>query len=266
MLKIVFFGGLIEWLFDKVEFLFKITSKNITSQPNKDKLLMKKIIVAIDGFASCGKSTIAKGLAKHLNYIFIDTGAMYRAATLFFLDNDINIENPEAVKNAVSQLHIHFENCNGQNCAFLNGKNVENEIRSMRVANYVSPVAAISAVRRAMVKQQQEMGKSKGVVLDGRDIGTVVFPNAELKLFITAEIKVRTQRRVSELQSKGQEVDFESVQHNLLERDRMDSNRADSPLRQADDAIVVDTTHLTFEEQLKMVYELAATKISLELV
>ncbi len=216
---------------------------------------MEKIIVAIDGYSSCGKSTIAKSLANKLNYAFIDTGAMYRATTLYFLDNQIDWNDSQAVTEALKNIKIHFESLNGKNTTFLNDKNVEDEIRTMRISNSVSPVATSSAVRRAMVAQQQMMGKGKGIVMDGRDIGTVVFPNAALKLFITADVDVRAERRVSELRSKGQLVNIEAVKKNLEERDYIDSNRADSPLRQAVDAIVIDTTNLTFEEQLGMAHE-----------
>lgn len=217
---------------------------------------MNKIIVAIDGFSSCGKSTIAKGLAKKLDYIFIDTGAMYRATTLYFLENKVDEKDSNAVQSALENISIHFETHDGKNITFLNGKNVEDEIRTMRVSSSVSKVAAVSAVRRAMVHQQQIMGARKGVVLDGRDIGTVVFPNAELKLFITADTDVRAQRRAMEMQAKGQDVDVEAVKKNLLERDHIDSTRADSPLKKAEDAIEIDTTHLTLEEQLEKAYQL----------
>jgi cytidylate kinase len=217
---------------------------------------MEKIIVAIDGYSSCGKSTIAKSLAKKLNYAFIDTGAMYRATTLYFLDNGIDWNESQAVTEALKNIKIHFESLNGKNTTFLNDKNIENEILNMRVSNSVSPVAAISAVRKAMVAQQQMMGNMKGIVMDGRDIGTVVFPNAELKLFITADVDVRAERRTLELKSKGEPIDIEAVKKNLEERDFIDSNRKDSPLRQAKDAIVIDTTNLTFDEQLDMAYEL----------
>lgn len=214
---------------------------------------MKKIIVAIDGYSSCGKSTIAKALAKRLNYAYINTGAMYRAVTLYLLDNDIDYTNVEAVKKALKNIKIHFEfDAVEGNCTFLNGENVESKLRSLRVANAVSPVSAISIVRREMVRQQQEMGKQKGVVLEGRDIGTVVFPDAELKIFMTSNINVRTQRRFDELIAKGENVTFEEVQENLLERDKIDSSRDDSPLRKADDAIVLDNSDLTQEKQLEL--------------
>ena len=171
---------------------------------------MKKIIVAIDGYSSCGKTTIAKALAKRLNYAYINTGAMYRAVTLYLLDNNIDYTNTEAVKTALPNIKIHFEfDSEKGNLTFLNNVNVENQLRTLRVANAVSPVSAISAVRREMVRQQQAMGEQKGVVLEGRDIGTVVFPNAELKIFSTADVDVRTQRRYDELTAKGQKVTFE---------------------------------------------------------
>ena len=217
---------------------------------------MKKIIIAIDGFSSCGKSTLAKALAKKLHYAYVDTGAMYRAVTLFFLDNDVDINDRAEVLKALSDIEIHFERTPTGNHVFLNGKDVETEIRTMRVAEMVSPVATISAVRRAMVAQQQMMGKRKGIVMDGRDIGTVVFPNAELKIFLTAETDIRAQRRYDEMKAKGQDVPFEDIKHNLSERDLIDSNRADSPLRQAEDAILVDNSFLTPEEQLKKVLDL----------
>jgi cytidylate kinase len=223
---------------------------------------MKKIIVAIDGYSSCGKSTIAKGLAEKLGYIFIDTGAMYRATTLYFLDNDVDLKDKMAVENALNNISIRLEKENGRVITFLNNKNVEKEIRTMRVSQSVSPVATISAVRRAMVREQQAMGKAKSVVLDGRDIGTVVFPDAELKLFITANPDIRAQRRVDELKNKGEKVDFEMVKANLLERDHIDSNRADSPLRQAKDSIVIDTTDLKPNEQLEMACQLALERIN----
>jgi CMP/dCMP kinase len=218
---------------------------------------MKKIIIAIDGFSSCGKSTLAKALAKKLHYAYVDTGAMYRAVTLYFLDNDVDFNDKEDVKRALSNIEIHFERTPTGNHVFLNDKDIETEIRSMRVSEMVSPVATISAVRRAMVQQQQRMGSRKGIVMDGRDIGTVVFPEAELKIFLTAETDIRTQRRFDEMQAKGQEiVSFDAVKHNLTERDLIDSNRADSPLRQAEDAILLDNSYLTPDEQLHKVLDL----------
>lgn len=218
---------------------------------------MKKIIIAIDGFSSCGKSTLAKALAKKLHYAYVDTGAMYRAVTLYFLDNDVDINDREEVKKALANIEMHFERTPTGNHIFLNGKDIETEIRTMRVAEMVSPVATISQVRRTMVQQQQLMGKRKGIVMDGRDIGTVVFPNAELKIFLTAETDIRTQRRYDEMRAKGQNnVSFEDVKHNLSERDLIDSNRADSPLRQAEDALLLDNSYLTPQEQLQKVLDL----------
>lgn len=213
---------------------------------------MKKIIIAIDGFSSCGKSTLAKALSKAMNYAYADTGAMYRAVTLFFLENNISIQDEEAVREALERIEIHFERVNAQNHAFLNGKDVERQIREMRVANFVSPVAAIPAVRRAMVAQQQVMGKRKAIVMDGRDIGTVVFPDAELKIFVTADPIIRAERRRNELLAKGENIDFEAVMKNLLERDHIDSTRRDSPLRQAEDALLLDNSNLTQDEQLQL--------------
>jgi cytidylate kinase len=216
------------------------------------------ITIAVDGFAACGKSTLAKSLAKALGYIYIDSGAMYRAVTLYFLNHNIEIEDANMVADALTKIKIDFKNIEGGNHTFLNGKDVENEIREMRVSNYVSPVSTISAVRRFLVACQKEMGTQKGIVMDGRDIGTVVFPDAELKLFMTASADVRTKRRLLELQSKGvQEFNYEAVQKNLLDRDHIDSTRADSPLRQAEDAIVIDNSELNAQEQLALALNFA---------
>lgn len=223
--------------------------------------MKKKITIAVDGFASCGKSTLAKGIAKALNYAFIDTGAMYRAVTLYCIENEVNIKDDNAVQNALDAIDIRFKTIDNKNTTFLNNKNVEEDIRKMRVNNLVSEVAAISLVRRAMVRQQQEMGKEKGVILDGRDIGTVVFPDAELKLFMTANIEVRTQRRLMELQAKGQIVTPKVIAENLQHRDHIDSTRADSPLKQADDAIVIDNSNLSENEQLAMCLTLVKLRI-----
>jgi CMP/dCMP kinase len=217
---------------------------------------MKRIIIAIDGYSSCGKSTLAKALAKVLHYAYVDTGAMYRAVTLYFLDNNVDYNDRTAVRDALNHIDIHFERTKSGNHAFLNGMDVENEIRTMRISEVVSPVSTISEVRRFLVAQQQKMGARKGIVMDGRDIGTVVFPEAELKIFLTANTDIRTQRRFDELRYKGQIVDFEAIKKNLLERDLIDSNRADSPLRQADDAILIDNSQLTPDEQLQKVLDL----------
>ncbi|MCB0578710.1 MAG: (d)CMP kinase [Phaeodactylibacter sp.] len=215
---------------------------------------MKKIIIAIDGHSSCGKSTLARGMASRLHYTYIDSGAMYRAATLSFLRNRIPLEDEEAVRQALENITISF---NGRNHTILNGEDVESAIRRMEVSNHVSQVSAISAVRRKMVLQQQAMGREKGIVMDGRDIGTVVFPDAELKIFLTADVGVRARRRFEELKLKGIEATMEEVRQNLSYRDHIDSTREDSPLRRADDAIVIDNTHLSEDEQLEYALELA---------
>jgi len=225
---------------------------------------LNKIIIAIDGFSSCGKSTLARQLAAKLGYAYIDSGAMYRAVTLFFIQNQIDLKEEEAVSKALENIHIHFENLAGLNSTFLNQTLVEKEIRQMEVSELVSPVATISQVRRAMVAQQKEMGKQKGIVMDGRDIGTVVFPQATLKLFITADTNVRAQRRFEELRQKGTPTELERVCKNLKERDHIDSNRADSPLRQAEDAVIIDNTNLTESEQLVMALALAQERIAAE--
>jgi cytidylate kinase len=221
----------------------------------------KGIIVAVDGYSSCGKSTLAKGLAKSLHYAYLDSGAMYRAVTLFFLDHEIDYHDPAAVDDALLRIELHFERVEGQNHTFLNGADVERRIREMRVSEHVSPVSTISAVRRAMVRQQQSMGRRRGIVADGRDIGTVVFPDAELKIFLTADIDVRTSRRHLELAARGIDADWNEIKNNLRERDHIDSTRADSPLRQADDAIVIDNTLLSEEEQLEKALQLARERI-----
>lgn len=227
---------------------------------------MKKIIIAIDGHSSCGKSTLAKALAKELHYAYVDTGAMYRAVTLYFLDNNVNINDRAAVVDALNHIEIHFERKKTGNHAFLNGKDIEEEIRTMRISEMVSPVATISDVRRFLVAQQKKMGNRKGVIMDGRDIGTVVFPDAELKIFLTAGKTIRTQRRYDELTKKGQIVDFDAIKRNLVERDLIDSNRADSPLRQAEDAILLDNSHLTPTEQMHKVLDLVYEKMGIQAV
>jgi cytidylate kinase len=218
---------------------------------------VKKLLIAIDGFAACGKSTLAKQLAAHLHYLFLDTGAMYRAVTLYLLENDIDWLDAKQLDAAFNDISIAFQrNENGKAHTFLNGDDVEEEIRSMRVSNKVSEVAAVSAVRKFLVKQQQEIGKQKGVVMDGRDIGTVVFPDADLKLFITAEMDTRVQRRLLELQSNDIQVSEADIRNNLIKRDYEETSRADSPLVQAADAILIDNTHLTPQEQFDMVLQL----------
>ncbi|HOY04768.1 MAG TPA: (d)CMP kinase [Saprospiraceae bacterium] len=222
---------------------------------------MKRIIVAIDGYSSCGKSTLAKAMAKSLHYAYLDSGAMYRAVTLYFLDNQLDYNDPAVVETALPNIEIHFERIDGQNRTFLNGIDIERDIREMRVSEHVSPVSTISAVRRAMVHQQKSMGKRRGIVADGRDIGTVVFPDAELKIFLTADLDVRTSRRHLELAAKGIDADWHEVQRNLENRDRIDSTRADSPLTKADDAIVIDNTLLSEEQQLEQSLKLARERM-----
>lgn len=219
------------------------------------------IIIAIDGYSACGKSTLAKAMARQLNYRFIDTGAMYRAVTLFFLRHNVDLENAEQVQHHLDQLTIDFHSIDGQNRVLLNGEDVEDEIRGLQVGNWVSPVATISAVRKAMVEQQRRMGQNKGIVMDGRDIGTVVFPNAELKLFITADVETRVDRRLNELTEAGKNVNREAVKANLLERDHIDSSRADSPLKQAEDAILLDNSTLNFDDFIAAGMELAKREI-----
>lgn len=222
-----------------------------------------KITIAIDGYAACGKSTLAKALAKALGYVYVDSGAMYRAVTLYFLDNGINTEDAQAVEQALQHIRIEFRNEQGKNQTYLNGVNVEQEIRQMRVSNQVSQVSTLSSVRRAMVRLQQSFGKEGGLAMDGRDIGTVVFRNAELKLFMTASVAVRTQRRVEELAREGVVgLTMEQVRDNLLQRDRIDSTREDSPLRQAEDAVVIDNSELTPQEQFELALRLAQERIS----
>ena len=216
----------------------------------------KKIVIAIDGHSSCGKSTMAKSLARTLGYIYIDSGAMYRAVTLFALRNGwINNRTPdiEKVISGLKNIKITFswDNETEKNTTFLNGENVEDEIRQREVSQNVSPISTIGEVRQEMVKQQRENGKNKGIVMDGRDIGTVVFPDAELKIFMTASPEIRAQRRYDELKGKGMEADFDDILKNVEERDKIDSTRAVSPLKKADDALVLDNSHLTREEQLK---------------
>ncbi|APY07005.1 cytidylate kinase [Winogradskyella sp. J14-2] len=225
----------------------------------------KKIIIAIDGFSSTGKSTIAKQIAKQLNYIYVDTGAMYRAVTYFAMKNKLIGEDFFHSKKLIERLNeIHitfiFNEALGFAEVYLNGENIEKEIRTLEVSKYVSPVATISQVRQKLVEQQQLMGKDKGIVMDGRDIGTVVFPDAELKIFMTASAETRAQRRYKELLERGHNLSYDDVLENVTTRDRIDSTREDSPLVKADDAIEIDNSDLTIEEQIKTLLELAASK------
>lgn len=220
---------------------------------------MHKLVVAIDGYSSCGKSTTAKLVAKELHYAYIDTGAMYRGVTLYCLENELDWNDEAAVRAALPDIHISFKRNarTRRNELCLNGDIREDDIRTMRVSNAVSEVSVIPAVRHAMVAQQQRMGRKRGVVMDGRDIGTTVFPDAEVKVFMTADVHTRALRRQVELREKGQEVSLEEIEANLTKRDRIDSTRAESPLRQAEDAIVLDTTHITIDEQVDFVLDQA---------
>ncbi len=214
-----------------------------------------RIIIAIDGFSSCGKSTFAKAIAARLGYIFIDTGAMYRAVTLYAQEHDAirsGIIDEEAVTRLLDEIAItfRFNPERGASDIYVNGDRVEGKIRTIEVSNCVSGVSAIPAVRRKLVAMQQAMGRQRGVVMDGRDIGTVVFPDAELKLFMTADPAVRAQRRYDELRAKGDEVSLEEIERNVRERDKADMSRAISPLRQAADAVVLDNSHMTVDEQM----------------
>ena len=216
---------------------------------------MKKITIAIDGHSSCGKSTMAKDLARKIGYVYVDTGAMYRAVTLYALRNNLfdadgGIKEDE-LKSRMGDISILFRlnTATGRPDTYLNGENVEQDIRTMQVSNRVSPIAALPFVRQALVAQQQAMGKEKGVVMDGRDIGTTVFPDAELKVFVTASAEVRAQRRYDELKAKGMEADYNDILKNVQERDYIDSHRPTSPLRKADDAIELDNSNMTVDEQ-----------------
>jgi CMP/dCMP kinase len=226
---------------------------------------MQKIVIAIDGFSGCGKSSTAKALAKILGYTYIDSGAMYRAATLHFLNHKVNLGNIKDVLKHLNEIKISFEYNpeTGRQETFLNGMNVEDEIRSMRVSDHVSEVSKIKEVREELVFQQQKLRENKGVVMDGRDIGTVVFPEAELKVFMTADLTIRAKRRLKELQEKGQEVTLDEIVRNLAERDEVDSTRKESPLLMANDAVELDTSQLDFDDQVNKIVEFAENRIGL---
>ena len=227
--------------------------------------MAKKIIITIDGWSSCGKSTLAKQLAKELGYVYIDSGAMYRAITLFFLRNNIHIDDIPAIKEALKQIYLHFEyNPKSQQSEiFLNDENVEYVIRDLLVAEKVSDVATIAEVRKFAVAQQQQMGKKKGIVMDGRDIGTTVFPSADVKIFMTADIAIRVERRFKEMFEKNPNVSIEEVATNLEMRDYIDSNREISPLRKAEDAVLLDNSNITMEQQLNFALKLVKEKANL---
>lgn len=216
---------------------------------------MRKIVVCLDGYSSCGKSTMAKDLAHEIGYIYVDTGAMYRSVTLFALRNGLFGEDgsvkAEELEQKIKDIDISFRlnDKTGKPDTYLNGENVEREIRTLEVSSHVSPIAALPFVRKKLVAQQQKMGKEKGIVMDGRDIGTVVFPDAELKIFVTASAEIRAQRRFKELEAKGMPANFDEILQNVEQRDYIDTHRETSPLRQADDALVLDNSHLTIADQ-----------------
>ena len=216
-------------------------------------MITNNIVVAIDGYSSCGKSTLAKALAKKLHFIYIDTGAMYRAVTLYLQRNNIDITDAEKVEHALDDIHLNFHSRDYQSHITLNGEEVSDEIRQMTVSEQVSEVSAIKAVRREIVRQLQRMGESKNVVMDGRDIGTTVFPDAQVKIFMTADPKIRAERRFKELQAKDSHITLEEVFENLAHRDYQDTTRKESPLVRAKDAIILDNTNLTPTEQLNFV-------------
>ena len=227
---------------------------------------MRKIVIAIDGFSACGKSSTAKEVAAQIGYAYIDSGAMYRAVTHYFIQHHINLTNPNDIEKALTNIEVEFmlNAKSGINETYLNGLNVEKKIRTMEISAKVSEVSALVAVRHAMVAQQRRMSKKKAVVMDGRDIGTNVFPQAELKIFMQADFHVRAERRQKELLEKGNMVDLDVIADNLAHRDRLDTSREENPLRKADDAFVIDTTDLTFEEQVAAIIKLANIEIMRE--
>lgn len=227
-------------------------------------MAQNKIIITLDGWSSCGKSTLAKALARELGYVFVDSGAMYRAITLFFLRHQVDVDNATEVEQALAKIHLSFQfnPSRGASDILLNGENVESTIREMQVAAKVSTVATLPRVRQFAVQQQQQLGLSKGIVMDGRDIGTVVFPNAELKIFMTAQHEIRVQRRYRELALTDPSITMEAVRENLALRDQMDANRKESPLRQAEDARVLDNSSLTEQEQFQLAMSWAREAIA----
>jgi len=229
----------------------------------EDDMAIHKIIIAIDGYSSCGKSTTAKQVAAKLGYGYIDTGAMYRAVTVYFLENNISFTNPKEIEKALNNITIAFHHNpkTDENETFLNGLNVEKDIRKMYISNQVSEVSALKEVRHAMVSQQQKMGKRKGIVMDGRDIGTRVFPEAELKIFMTADLHLRAFRRQQELLGKNQMVNLEDIIQNLQHRDHIDTTREESPLIQASDSFLIDTSYMTVDEQVDIVVGMAQTRM-----
>ncbi len=224
---------------------------------------MSKIVIAVDGYSSCGKSTTAKAVAARLGYAYIDTGAMYRAVSLFFIQNHVSFSSTKEVLDALEHIHISFNHNTrtGKNETCLNGLNVEEEIRKMYISNLVSEVSAIPEVRHAMVAQQQRMGRKRGLVMDGRDIGTKVFPDAEVKVFMTADTLIRAKRRQSELLAKGELVNLDDIVSNLEKRDRIDTTRSESPLTQAPDAVLLDTSFMLIDDQVQWVIDLANRRL-----
>ncbi len=221
---------------------------------------MKKIVIAIDGFSSCGKSTMAKALARSINYLYFDSGAMYRAVALYCMQQGIIVDgeiDTEKLRTAIADIKITFgtDEDTKNSITYLNGTNVESEIRTLEVSRYVSRVAALDFVRTALIEQQREMGKAKGIVMDGRDIGTTVFPDAELKIFVTASAEVRARRRYDELMARGNNPDYQEILANVIERDHLDQTREISPLRKADDALLLDNSNMTIEGQLQWLFE-----------
>ncbi len=228
---------------------------------------MKKIIIAIDGYSSTGKSTVAKQLADYLGYIYVDTGAMYRAITLYAMQKGYISENhfdKKSLVNDLQNIKITFKlnSKTGKNKVYLNGKNVEKQIRTLEVSKFVSPIATVSEIRKKLVEQQQELGKEKGIVMDGRDIGTVVFPNAELKIFMTASPETRAKRRYKELVDTGEKISYKDIVENVKERDFIDTTREDSPLKKAKDAIEIDNSNLNREDQFYTILQLAQDRIA----
>ena len=224
---------------------------------------MNKIIVAIDGYSACGKSTTARAVAAELGFIYVDSGAMYRAVTYYLLENNISLTDIEAIDRALRDVEVGFKRDEAGNpITYLNGQPVEDKIRELKVSDNVSVVAAISSVRKAMVRVQHKLGERKNIVMDGRDIGTVVFPEAELKIFMTADLEIRAERRLKEWLAKGVKASLEEVRANVEERDHKDTTRQDSPLKKADDAIMVDNSFMTFDEQVAKIITLAEEKIN----
>lgn len=222
----------------------------------------KKIIIAIDGYSSCGKSTVAKALARKLNFIYIDSGAMYRAATYYFLENNINLSDSKEIDKALHNIHIEFKNGNDEPTVLLNNIDITKAIREMRISERVSDLSSIKAIRTSLVKKQQDLATSNHIVMDGRDIGTVVFPEAQVKIFMTADSKVRADRRYKELIAAGQKVTLEEVFENIAHRDFQDTTRKESPLTRATDAIILDNTNMSEEEQLDFVIKEVAKHCS----